>query len=393
MRLRYSHILMWMLIISPIVDNVNGFLLLNGFSSSLSSGYKILMLGICVYLISHGKIYKREINNILIVIVFFLQLFLFEFGKSGFFSYNLSHVIKLVTPIMIAIAFYSLSKVDDEIPLVLDNIMAFYCWFFPLSLLIPNILGIGFSTYRRGMGSKGFYFAGNEISAVMIVVLAIGLIRFFKRKKRTDFICLLLIFLSYASIATKTSYLVIILETFLVFILAKEISAKTKRIVFGGIGILILGLFVVNKDVIFSVIDNWKWIYANKYTDFASFMLSGRNYKIDDLANIVYQGNSINDFVLGANPGWIINELNLLVEMDFIDLFFGFGIVGCVLITVFYSKFFIKAIKKRDLFALSVLAIVMGNSFFAGHVLVAPMVNIVFILFCLYVEIDRGVSV
>ena len=79
-----------------------------------------------------------------------------------------------------------------------------------------------------------------------------------------------------------------------------------------------------------------------------------------------------------------------LVEMDFFDIFYSHGIVGCIIFLVISSSAFVKCIIKdkstytRIMYKLSLFLIVL-LSLITGHILTAPSVSIiaVIIIICL----------
>ncbi len=92
-----------------------------------------------------------------------------------------------------------------------------------------------------------------------------------------------------------------------------------------------------------------------------------------------------------------------LVEMDFYDLFFAFGIVGFLMyllpLLYFGIKIFIRIItnfKKllnvKHMLLANTLVLSLGIGFMSGHVLTAPAVSIFFVVILAYMIVDLGIE-
>lgn len=92
-----------------------------------------------------------------------------------------------------------------------------------------------------------------------------------------------------------------------------------------------------------------------------------------------------------------------LVEMDFHDLFFAFGIVGFLMyllpLLYFGIKIFIRLITNfKKLFSVkhmllaSTLVLSLGIGFMSGHVLTAPAVSIFFTVILAYMVVDLEIE-
>lgn len=92
-----------------------------------------------------------------------------------------------------------------------------------------------------------------------------------------------------------------------------------------------------------------------------------------------------------------------LVEMDFYDLFFAFGIVGFLMyllpLLYFGIKIFIRLITNfKKLFSVkhmllaSTLVLSLGIGFMSGHVLTAPAVSIFFVVILAYLIVDLEIE-
>ncbi len=225
MKVRYSSILKWMLIFSPIVDNINGYLLISKGNSNISGTYKTFIFLFCLVIVFTKGLKKvKNIRFTFMTIIIVLQLLVFEFQNAKEFFYNISILIKLLTPIVLIMAVHVLEIYDHTTRICIDKISRFYCWFFPLSLIIPIILDIGYTTYRSGEGKKGFYYAGNEISIIMVMILALEIEKYKNIRSKTNLLNIILGVVSILYLGTKTGYFSLI-----ILILVALYSQKYKQ--------------------------------------------------------------------------------------------------------------------------------------------------------------------
>lgn len=392
MKIKYSRILMWMLILSPIVDNINGYLLLNERSSNISIIFKTIIFTFCL-LISVKIITTRKLLQIICILLFFvIQLVVFELSSPGGIGYNISTLIKLLTPIVIVMSVRVLSVYDSEVMVCIKRVTNFYCWFFPISLIIPKFFNIGYTTYDGGIGNKGFYYAGNEISIVMIIILALEIEKYKNNKNKTNFFNILLGVISVLYLGTKSVY--ISLVVFIVVALYSEQNINKKLLNFALITpTIILGLWYVinNVSLVTENINMLRW-RTTVSTGLVNFMLSGRERQLIRARELAYSENIIRVIFWGTGPNAAENQLRILIEMDLFDLFVRFGIVVSIIIIRFYIKYIKRVISTRQILYIIGVSLVYGASVFSGHMLFSPMVSIVLVVLLLNVEFQAEMS-
>lgn len=273
MKVKYCSILKWLLILSPIVDNINGYLLLTKGSSNISGAFKTIIFLFCLIIILFkGMRGKQGIGIICMTMITILQLAIFEIRYSGGFIYNISIWIKLLTPVVIVMAVHVLEIYDQATIICIDKVSKFYCWFFPLSLIIPSFFNMGFTTYRSGEGSKGFYFSGNEIAIVMIVVFAMEIEKYKSYKTKANRLNIILGAISILYIGTKTSYITLVIFILVTLYSEKNINKKVLNAVL-IIPVILGGLwFVINNvNVMAQSINAIFWRYRSRTSRGMSF--------------------------------------------------------------------------------------------------------------------------
>lgn len=387
MKIKYSGILMWLLIISPIMDNLNGYLLLSRRNSNISVMFKTLIFLFCLLMIFKSITEKRIIEIFGMIFLFALQLVIFEINYNGGLNDNFSSLIKLLTPIVIAMAAHSLESYDRATVVCIDKVARFYCWFFPLSLLIPFVFNIGFSTYRGGVGSKGFYFAGNEISIIMVMIFAMEIEKYKRNKTKANFLNMILGAASLLYIGTKTAYISLIVFILLALYSEKNINKKVLNIIlmvpsiFGG-----LWYVINNVNTVTRIIETIVWKYVTSSARGVSFWLSGRELRISRAIELVYDKNLIGNILIGIGSAAAEKGLNILIEMDLLDLFIRFGLIVSIVIIGFYVKNMKLIMKTKNILYIMGSALACGASVFAGHMIFAPMVSMVLVILFLESE-------
>lgn len=381
MKVKCSSILKWLLILSPIVDNINGYLLISKGGSNISSIFKAFIFLFCLIIIFFKGTHKsKNLEIISMPFIIVLQLLAFEIQYAGGFFYNISMLLKLLTPIVLATAVHVLEIYDQTTKICIDKISRFYCWFFPLSLIVPIIMGTGHATYRSGEGNKGFYYAGNEISIIMVMILALEIEKYKNIRSRANLLNIILGVVSILYLGTKTGYFSLVILILVALYSGKNINKNLVNI-FLLVPIILGGLWYVvnNVDTVTQNVNAIVWRYKTSSHRGVSFLLSGRELRIKRAIELVYSEKPIRNILIGIGSYAAENKLKILIEMDLMDLLIRFGIIVFFVVVKFYVKNIKQLIKKKNIQYVTGALLVCGASVFAGHMLFSPMVSIVLI--------------
>ena len=357
-----------MLKYSPVVDVITGAMLLYGLSSSgISALYKGFILILCIARLCRKT--SRRTAIFLLAGAFLSVIALAGSGEAAAnvsLLYDINLLIKLFTPIVLILTYKEMiSTSPHQANKETKKIIQFYKVFFPLSIIVPKILGIGFSTYSYGSGFKGLYFAGNDISIVMAVVTTWNIDDCIKGMRKKDIVLAGASLLSLLLLGTKTSILMTVLGVMICLLKNKRINATLLVSLFAVLGILLA--VTVFADELQLVLNSFK-----------CFLLSQRDVTLKKAFAAAYQDNSIRTFLFGNGPyrQVVLGASDAgLIEMDLFDMFLWFGAPFSIYVCAFYSSYY----RSCRLFAnylqkfcwLSVIAF----SFMAGHVLFTPLAN------------------
>lgn len=162
-----------------LIDAGNGVLLqLFGQSVPLSAAYKSVLL-----LLITGALLVHQVRGLIVPLVILLLMLagpfysLLQNGNSAGFSYDAGMVLKILSPLFAAMYFFNLvQRAPQQARHALHQIMLFSFSILCLNLLLGR-LGYGFEAYLpndylpdQNLGTKGFFKATNELSALLLVL-------------------------------------------------------------------------------------------------------------------------------------------------------------------------------------------------------------------------------
>ena len=288
-----------------------------------------------VYLLWNPKMRKWMIPYLL-AIGMYLAYYLFYFQLP--LVDTISNTMKLFYLPVVLLFFYVFTSKRMH-PSVAMADLTIYVSLFVLSYLF----GFGFNNYdptnSTKLGFRGVFNSINEISAILIALLPIAT-KFLLRYRK--WIWLLILY----GLTITTSLLM------------------GTKVTLGGIVLVIL-YFVIPK-----LYRKWK-----------RFSVASKSLSIAICCAVLLLGCfNWNEFLL-ANPiEWIFgvgfNTAYKLVEIDFFDVLFRYGIVGWILLFLPIVLAFWKLPKKSVYFFSLVLLILISST--SGHVLIYPAVAIYF---------------
>ncbi|MBQ2900583.1 MAG: O-antigen ligase family protein [Agathobacter sp.] len=297
-------------------------------------------------------------------------------------------------------------------------------------VLIPYFTKTGFATYGPDLskGTLGWFYAGNEIGAILIL-LSISILYLMDNDKKWKLIFIVPVIYCATIIGTKVAYMGIIASTIIV-VLAFILGTKKNRFTLPAVVLVILIVCCMNSLALWNM-EKFSMEHETYYasvetevetpvttpttsgkassenTDYILNLISGNETlaKIDKILTkrlylflenyIPYEkaGIATKLFGLGFAPRTAIQYtyMRRLVEIDILDIWLHYGIIGFF---VYFAPFlflaykFIGNLKKASVESYAYLLVALlgfGISCIAGHVLGAPPVSIYLILLLLVV--------
>ncbi|WP_099354850.1 O-antigen ligase family protein [Fredinandcohnia onubensis] len=349
----------------------------------------------------------------------------------------------IITLFTYIIAFTSLSKrLDLEKKLI--NFVLYSSLIINLVMIISIFTSTSLTSYDSSkVGYTGWFFAGNEIGAILAIIFPIVLLysinNTYGMKSIINWIPTFFMIFSMFAVGTKVGFaaclLVLLLAFFMVIIdlfkSRKTTMAKTLRLR-STLLLLIIILFIgitpftpIYKNTIVHL--NILGISLNVDTEqnnsnsehppatinnttpnpqeqeitkekVENLLLSSREIYLDKLQTD-FENAPLLQKLFGMGYAGNFTEEAKMVEMDFYDIFFSFGIIG---FTVFFLPLLVLFIKilvatfanfnkiftTKYLMYFSSLLLALGIAFSAGHVLTAPAVSIYISAILGYLVVD-----
>lgn len=350
---------------------------------------------------------------------------------------EVNHIVKTIYfPIMLivyAMLFYSMTAVWDFRTKLVKYIVINTA-VVALIILIAHITGTAKSSYHNVLrdGHTGWFFSGNELSVILAVGFSFVMLAFLLiYTKRLNWLMLpgmLLIIWSMLNIGTKVALgaVVIIL---LLGIVVSFLEKRRTGYSFHLTGVILLTVITAAVTPFTPVITNMGVpLVGNEPSEeqleqeaadnesapseegeesaeaepndsddsgiSQSFLFSGREAVLDQTVE-QYKEAPISQKILGMGRGGNYTSYSRFIEMDFIDWFFTFGIVGFSILVfpifLFIAGTVMYIVKNRllqrpeVLFSGLAVLLGLGASFTAGHVLSSPGSGIYVILALAYV--------
>ena len=381
------------------VDIFNGFLLHKNIllPISISQLYKLIFLTVLFSsFIFHG-------TQKLIYIFLFFSLLVFGplmgvlfYANSGFFS-EIVLIFKLLTPLITY--FYFRGLINRNSSFFIRNIKRLI--FLDFLIISVNMLlgafGFGYEQYTSyttgvSIGTIGYFYAGNELSILMIIVFSlIALLTWMNYRKSYIFIAAFLLSLSLLK-ATKSAILgVLIIVVAIPFVIGfrKKIYKYivTNLLIFIILPIIsyLLYVGVVQTGLYAKILGSFE-----KY-DILTFIYSNRNNFAVNGWEVFSSQYSLFEQLFGVGQQHFLKLAIKSAEIDVIDVLFYYGYFGLLfllgLIANMFVKSFVQIRKKSFIFAgyslfmialLFMISLIAGHTFFSG--LAGPFIGLIFAL-------------
>lgn len=382
-----------MLAVTLLVDSVNGFFLSGmGFDPKLSALFKLVLIGVALY--------QLGAESPKVLAWCFFTLLMFSIGPIftlvdtldviGFID-DFTSGLKILTALLVFVYVCLMAekypdKVEQYGKLALKT-----GFLILLANIILGLLGFGFSSYgdaEQGdddaVGIKGFFYAGNEVSGIFVVLY--GLVLHFLWQKR-KFIFLLFSLLTLVSgllIATKAAMVAAVLLIFAIPLVNERnrllnlTALKLKLIVPLVLLASILAVVLIPIFESTGLLNRFIWFYEKKGV--IGIILSGRDEFIIAMMSIFERYANFADVVFGFSKTGLGLLTKNAMEIDPIDMYLWHGLFGLaffLLNAIIFLHVSYQATRlPQSRWAPCVLIInilLIGVSFVAGHIFTSGM--------------------
>lgn len=414
----------------PIIDMSNNFL--EGGLSNLGLYIKaVFSIYIAIVLLTKKpKLYLSA--GIIFAVLVILQSTLSNFSLSLVVS-NAIGMFKYYYFYLIVMWLLYLDSIDEGINVK----QIFYAWFviIILSFLISYLTGTYNRTYSWLISTKSWYYAGNELSSLLMGLFPLIFYYTVRLKNwRISLVSVLSMIIVSAYMGTKTLYFgfILYLVAYLIFnvlqaIFIREPEVKRNLVYKVTVSFVSLALLIVvypvtpvggqmkdHGNIIESELNKPPSKVEEEETDekviegyypdiledyptlnMINMLLKNRVVKVINNGAIFVEELPVSA-ISGVGAVYSIDQENfdIQTEMDFFTVLFRYGIISIIILCIFfviYVKDNIYLIINQEgkmlkwLTYLFVFLILMAGGLISGHVLIAPLVNIMFSL--LFIEV------
>lgn len=362
------------------------------------------------------------------------------------FGEEVKFIMKSVYPIVLLFGYIIALKELKNNEFAFHKIITYFLYatlILSISIIAAMATGTDFPSYPNSkIGSRGWFFAGNDLSSIFAIMFPIAVL--YSVHKTTSFskvyYWIPTVLAMYASImiGTKVGYgaIVITLGIALFFLFIEYMMHRKKEgkgftylvntivaaIVLGGLLVLTPQTPIAkNMSIHLQIYEYKKSVQDEKDrkegkvvkeeehkqgeltdSEMKSLIYSDRD-KFLKVYKQYYKEAPLSQKLFGMGYAGNYTTKMKLVEMDFHDLFFAFGIVGFLMyllpLLYFGIKIFIRLITNfKKLFSVkhmllaSTLVLSLGIGFMSGHVLTAPAVSIFFVVILAYLIVDLEIE-
>ena len=369
------------------VDMLNGIALKNGINLPISIGqlYKLLILFFLFFrfLFKPKLLFISGALTILLMVPSIYQS-LKLLSLATIFN-DLIKISKYLTPVFCFLFFVDYIKNEGTNGMRRLLKLAQFSFLILAGNILLKYVGLGYPMYEYGtIGSKGFFYAGNEISALLIILSAFIAFNLWRRRKKIYYFIFwaFTLFLGL-TVSSKTGVMGILLVFFLIPLKKPSIKISLKRLLFFliSIGIVIPLALYLSWRFIQGTAFYIRLMYFSKKFDFWTFLLSNRNVFFKEAYDTyIEKYDLIEKFIgVGQTQYEFLNQ-GKIVEIDFADIFFAFGIVGLIyffgiILFLIIQAFRFSATRTYPYsnFTLLMILVLLGISTMAGHVFSSGM--------------------
>ncbi|PFM03114.1 hypothetical protein COC45_29650 [Bacillus cereus] len=448
----FPHFLLLFIVFQPILDLLTSFSIYVLHMSAtvgivVRFAFMLLALG---YLLLHHKQHgakKYILYLCLFGIVLAIGLVNNLMVKSPVsFGEEVKFILKSIYPIVLLFGYIIALKELKNNEYAFHKIITYFLYatlILSISIIAAMATGTDFPSYPNSkIGSRGWFFAGNDLSSIFAIMFPIVVL--YSVHKTTSFskayYWIPTVLAMYASImiGTKVGYgaIVITLGIALFFLFIEYMIHRKKEgkgftylvntivaaVVLGGLLVLTPQTPIAKNMTIHLQIYEYKKSVQEEKDRKEGKVVTDEEHKQGELTDsemksLIYSDRDkflkvykqyykeapLSQKLFGMGYAGNYTTKMKLVEMDFYDLFFAFGIVGFLMyllpLLYFGIKIFIRIITNfKKLFSVkhmllaSTLVLSLGIGFMSGHVLTAPAVSIFFTVILAYMVVDLEIE-
>jgi len=376
----YYKVILLGLIVLPLLDNLSG-----AASLPVSLVFRLVILAMAVIpALSERR--EKTIALLALMLLLFFPLVYREMTGVGesFLFYDTSITVKILYALFLAeglIAGLRKKAITRE---ELEKSAFFMVCLYFLPIVLFHLTGTGLSAYAGG-GSTAFVRAANDLS-LLIGILA-PLIYHFCKKIKNRIVGLTLLFLYLFSLLLLTTKSGMIASAMIAFMIFVDLIRSRFRWI--AVGFVMAGAVIavprfLELSMISRIVESYKDIYR-EYGIWA-VLFRGRDIAFLNIPALISKMSNY-ELLFGKGLGRFAEDFGELsyyyyknpwksAEVDQIDLFFSYGILGSAAIYFYYIKRSVSAFLSKSSVNLKYSLILFWiHSIMAGHGITSPIVG------------------
>ncbi|KRD84526.1 hypothetical protein ASE51_17640 [Bacillus sp. Root147] len=392
-----------------LIDSINGFIL-NQLNINLSVGqlFRVVLFFILLAIII--KYSKKGLFKVIFIILYFLIMQLIYFYYHSSIKGLLLDINESFKPLLIIViieAYKALNRHGIINKKDIATILKINLVLFPLSIIVPKMLGLGEYVYSNGSGYKAFYNANNDLNIVLLVLLIFGIDQLFKviTGKGKSLFYLLFVFLLLVTlllIGSKSSivFSIVIILFYLLKSLVKNTFVTNFKIGVSTFVVITAVTYLLSnyyQDDVDLILERQTYFYESNMQDdnnIIAFLLSGRNEFLN-AAVLSFEKSEfkVPRMLIGTGKyyhsvltGKEFSRDSLIIEMDLFDIFFSYGILGLLIIYGYFTSIFVRYLtstsKGKELSYILSYIVIAIFSFLGGHVFFSALSGTFLALVC-----------
>ncbi|SCB71383.1 O-antigen ligase family protein [Bacillus mycoides] len=455
---KFENFLLIFILLQPILDLLTAFcimvLKIDTTIGVIARLFVMFLGGIYILIQTKKKGSIKYIAYIILVgIVFTIGLINNKFTKDPMaLTEEIKFIAKALYPfVMLTCYVFVFKSLKEKRHSKMRDYVTYASLIIGIVMVVSIATGTDYNNYEwLKLGSRGWFYAGNELGSTLAIMCPIVILYSIEKTKSIGkfyyWIPSILIIFSLFAVGTKVGigaiYATMAVAFVMCFIQAFRQSEKGKKKVYllnGCIAITVLvgvmaytpfSPFLKNMGIHVQIIEEKqsakkeekkkesekvkehkppvtekekeKEKVAEKKEETQAIIFSGRQL-FEQMYKDFYKEAPMSQKLLGMGYAGNYKEEPKLIERDFHDWFYSFGIIGFVLLIIPFVYFGIKFIvcvftKFKQIFtvkyAMVTMAILLGLgiSFMAGHILMAPGVSFYLVLIMAYLIVDLEIE-
>ncbi len=339
-----------------LVDMMNGFFLMRDNKLPISQIYKLTILLLLIIRLSKSK----DFFFIILLLIIFQIGPIYGYVVTGNLKHFTSDVVVAMKWFNVPLSFFYFKAIFqgylNSIYFQKIKLTVKRSFYFILINLGLGTLGYGMAFYHHGygnaVGTKGFIYAGNELTILTLTLAFIISVHFYLNKAYKNFFLALFAFLGFAFLITSKTVIAGIIIVFLIPVIL-SIKFKTTIKTFNkvvmalmiGFPIFLIGLYVIITRS--GITDKLAYSMKVNNNDLITILFSNRNNFIQDGMYVFINDFSFLGKILGYGQQYHLNLAGNLAEVDYFTMLFASGFLGLATLVFINIYWLLNGIKLK----------------------------------------------